>query len=233
MLYSFSIIIPVYNEQEILVSSVCKLINKLQKLKAKSWEIVLIENGSTDNSWTLCKQLYQLFHSNIKICRLAKSSYGLALKLGISKARYRHIVIFNVDYWDIEFLVQGLELIKNCDIVVGSKTLIAARDLRPFHRQQFSYWFNVFLRIVYNFPISDTHGIKVLKAKNIVPLAKKCYPLNELFDTQLILHACKEGLVYLEVPVTVREIRPSRYHNLKRLANVLSDLYIIFKYRYL
>jgi glycosyltransferase involved in cell wall biosynthesis len=211
-----------------------RLVKTLEaNFKDSTWEVVLVENGSRDNSWQICKELYQSYTKKITIYQLHRSSYGQALRLGIIKARHEILVIYNVDFWDVDFLKQALALIDICDIVVGSKTLIAAQDHRPWYRRQTSYWFNVFLRMIYNFPGTDTHGLKVLKAGPIVPLAKKCYDLDELFDTQLVLRGCRKGLVYTELPVTVREIRPSRYSHLKRIYNVIKDLVAIFRFRYL
>ncbi len=231
---SLSIILPIHNEALILEKSVNQLIRAVNSLKIlKKWELILIENGSRDQSWSQCKKLYHENKSRLKIYNLKKASFGNALKFGILKANYKYIAIVNVDFWRISFLKTALSLIEFCDIVVGSKTLIKAQDLRPYYRRIFSYYFNVFLRLVYNFPGTDTHGLKLLRAKTMLPLVRNCYPLNELFDTQLVLHACRHNLIYTELPVTVKEIRPTRYSNIKRFYNLFHDLFVIFKYRYL
>lgn len=197
------------------------------------YEIVLVENGSKDSSWAICEKLYQHRPAKISIYRNKAASFGRALRFGLNRAKHKTLVVFNVDFWNINFLVQALELIPTCDIVVASKTLIAAQDKRPLYRQQLSYWFNVLLRIVYNFPGTDTHGLKVINGETVMPLLKNCYDLSELLDTQLVLRACRKGLVYAELPICVEEVRPSRYSHLRRTVLVLKDLASIFKYRYL
>lgn len=232
---ALSIIIPVYNEGEFLKSSITNLIKRIKKEKTFSslkYEILLVENGSRDDSLQKCKNLERNC-GVVKTYHLGFSSYGEAIKMGILKAKYPLVVIFNVDYWDIDFLKRALELIDKCDIVVGSKTLIPSRDKRPLLRKETTYFFNLLLRIIFNFPGTDTHGLKVLRKDKIIPLAKRCYAQRELFDTEMILRACKQKLVLTELAVEVKEVRPSRYNNLRRIYNTSRDLFTIFNYKYL
>lgn len=228
-----SIVFPVHNEAHHLTHSIHLLLRDLKKNYHKPFEVILIENGSIDESWNICKELKQEFPEMIEISHLTKASYGLAIHEGILLSKFENIVLFNVDFWDIDFLLRSTQLLYSCDIVVGSKTLIVSKDLRPLLRRQITYWFNVLLRAFYNFPGSDTHGIKALKKDKILPIAKSCYPLHELYDTQLILRACRKKLIYTEIPVCVKEKRPTRYSTFKRTLNLFHDLGIIFKYRYL
>lgn len=231
----FSIIIPVYNEERFLKKSIDSLVEEINRDKFLSffkYEILLIDNGSSDDSLKTCEDLgrkYDFF----KVYHLHQTSYGQAIKKGILEAKHFSLVIFNVDYWDIDFLKIALSLIDKCDIVIGSKTLVSSGDQRPWHRRQITYFFNAFLKIFLNFPGSDTHGIKVMKRKKVIPLTSHIYSQNELFDTELILKASKQNFVLTELPVDVKEVRPSRYNNSKRIYNTLKDLFIIFKFKYL
>lgn len=228
-----SIIFPVHNEAKLLVHSLRSLLNELKKHFNEPFEIILVENGSWDDSWNICREFQKKFPDLVQISHLSNPSYGHAIREGIFLSKSEYIILFNVDFWDVQFLVKSIKLLSSCDIVVGSKTLIMSKDERPFIRKQITYWFNVLLRAFYNFPGTDTHGIKALKKKTILPIAHSCYPLNELYDTQLVLRACKKRLTYIEIPISVKEKRPSRYSPVKRTINLIYDLIIIFKYRYL
>jgi len=230
-MHNFSIVIPLHNEEEHLMTSLSLLVSKLKERNAREWELILVENGSTDGTWDKCREVQLSDSSHIKICRVSEASYGKALKEGIRRATKENIIIFNIDFWDVAFLEQSMDL--KSDIVVGSKTLISSRDLRPLHRRLTTYVFNSFLRVIYNFPGTDTHGIKKLRTLTVRPIALDCYPLHELYDTQIVLRACKKKLLYTELPVTVREMRPTRYQASRRIFNVVHDLLVIFKYRYL
>jgi len=230
---SVSIVMPIHNENENLAHSLHLLLKALKRKVKQPYEVILIENGSTDRSWEICEEFKKLFPNIIKTTHTSTRSYGLAIREGIFQSEFEYIILFNVDFWDISFLIKSIELLGSCDIVVGSKTLITSNDSRPFLRRQITYWFNVLLRAFYNFPGTDTHGIKGLKRKSILPIAKSCYPLRELYDTQLVLRACKKNLIYTELPVSVHEKRPTRYPAVRRTINLLHDLVVIFRYRYL
>ena len=230
---SVSIVLPIHNESENLAHSLHLLLKALKGKLEQPYEVILIENGSTDRSWEICKEFQNKYPDIIRTIHLSTRSYGLAIREGIYQSALDHIILFNVDFWDIAFLIKSVALLSTCDIVVGSKTLITSNDGRPFLRRQITYWFNVLLRAFYNFPGTDTHGIKALKKQSILPIAKSCYPLRELYDTQLVLRACKKNLIYTELPVSVHEKRPTRYPAVRRTINLLHDLVVIFRYRYL
>lgn len=131
-------------------------------------------------------------------------------------------------------MLQALPLFKTNDIVVGSKTLFASQDLRSPFRRLTTYFFNAFLRLFLNYPGTDTHGIKALKN---TPLLRYCLhrsrTQNELFDTELIIRAHRWGAVLTELPVTVTELRPTRYSWSRRIYLTLIDLVSAFWSKYL
>jgi glycosyltransferase involved in cell wall biosynthesis len=228
---NFSVIIPVYNEADILQDTLSELTSKLEQRFGHGWELILVENGSRDTSYDLC-QWWAKNVSNVRAFHLPCPSYGQALQLGILKARQPIVVIFNVDFWDLDFLERALELCEQCDVVCGSKTLIASQDQRPLWRRLVTYLFNAALRLSLNFSGTDTHGIKVFRREPFVPLARKVRAERELFDTELLLRASRQGYILAELPVTVIEKRPSRYNNWRRARNTLHDLAKIFIFRY-
>ena len=231
----FSIIIPVYNEEAILEKQIALLLKSL-KIHFPSpryrWEIIFVENGSQDNSRKIIEKLATK-NPAIKPLYLPSPSYGQALKLGLEKVKHPISVIFNLDFFDLSFLQKALPLVPACDIIIGSKTLSSSRDKRPISRSLTTYFFNILLRIIFNYPGTDTHGIKVLKQKPISSILPKIIAKNELFDTELVLRAHRQGLIITELPVEVSEIRSSRYNNLKRIRNTFIDGCLIFKKKYL
>src|SRR3989344_363940 len=230
---TISVIFPVHNEAAILTRQIKTFLSQVKVAGLKISGLILVENGSTDRSWQLIRSLRRRYHF-IKSLRLPRASYGQAMKAGLVAARGEYIFIFNIDFFDVNFLLQALPLLKTNDIIIGSKTLCASQDLRSHFRRLLTYLFNVFLRLVLNYPGTDTHGIKALKN---TPLLRYCIhrsrTQNELFDTELIIRAHRWGAVLTELPITVREIRPTRYSWLRRIRLTLSDLAIAFWSKYL
>jgi glycosyltransferase involved in cell wall biosynthesis len=219
-----SIIFPVFNEEVILQRSIEDFMAGVGRLEPACLpEIILVENGSKDRSYELCQKLAEAFPC-VRLLKLERASYGGALRVGILNAKAGIIVIFNVDWWNLNFLQKGFELLNGCDVVIGSKMHKLSRDRRPFHRRLLSYCMNAVLRKAFNFPGTDTHGIKILRRDIVLPHVCMTIAERELFDTELVLRACKAGLRLCEVPVEVSEVRPTRYIGGRRLVNLIYDL---------
>ena len=235
--YKFSIVIPIHNEELILKKQIYKLLFALKKSFGgkNEWEILLVENGSSDSTLKLARDL-KGENNKIALIEIKDAGYGLAIRLGIKNAHFPHIVIFNIDYWSVDFLKEALVLFRseeNLGAVVGSKRLRGSKDRRPWDRKLITFLFNNFiLKGFLGYSGSDTHGIKVLKKKNFGRLLDLCYSKYFLFDTELLLKFKKRGGKLIELPTRVREIRRSSLGFFERLKITFKDLaYILLRKR--
>ncbi len=229
-----SIIFPIYNEAKILTAQTRAFIKQInQNINNTKYEILFIENGSVDSSWKIIKNLSKQ-HKQIKFFRLEKASYGQALKLGIEHSRGKNIFLLNLDFYDINFMVNALNLLKSVDMVIGSKTLAASHDCRSQFRRLTTYFFNVFLRLILNYPGTDTHGIKAFKKTPLLLYSlHRSRTRNELLDTELIIRMTRWGANFIELPVNVKEIRPTRYSLWRRICLTIIDLFLAFWSKYI
>ncbi len=205
---SVSIIIPIYNEELILTGAVTGLLQGLAGLPF-TYEVVLVENGSTDRTGPIAQDLSRS-DPHVRVIHLPTACYGHALRAGIEHARYDRLVLLNLDLCDMEFLARATRLLDQYDCVIGSKVAPGSRDERPLIRRLITRLFNGFLRVVLGFQGSDTHGIKAFRRHRVLALVRTCVTKAELFDTELVLRGHRAGLTWCEIPVTVRECRPAR-----------------------
>ena len=223
----FSIIIPIHNESAILVKNIERLVEKLDAFKA-SYEVVLCENGSTDDTLSLARKLHKA-HPQVKVESLPFPNYGMALKHAIRSCRYQHVVVFNIDFWNTRFSWMALRLLSHAELVVGSKTLSKSVDRRPFPRRLITRSFNFFLRLVFGFRGTDTHGMKAFRVGPLSPILDQCVTAGSIFDTELVLRAERYGLRIVEIPVRVREIRQPTYLSLaKRIPETVCNLTMLW-----
>lgn len=107
-----SIVIPVHNEQENLQELLSRLAATMHLLK-KPYEIILIDDGSTDDSLKILREAIQKYPS-IKVVRLNRN-YGqhAALFAGFSQAQGEMIVTIDADLQnppeEIPKLIQKME----------------------------------------------------------------------------------------------------------------------------
>jgi glycosyltransferase involved in cell wall biosynthesis len=112
-----SIIIPCYNAGRYILNTVQCCLEQTYK----NLEIILVNDGSTDNTWELLKTL-SCEHSNIHVFSTENKGASLARKFGLQKANGEFV--FFVDADDeikrnaIELLVKK-QRVNNYDIVVG------------------------------------------------------------------------------------------------------------------
>ncbi len=114
-----SVVIPAYNEEISVEKTINEIVDVLKKMKLKKYEIVLVDDGSTDNTKIKAKNLGAVVLSNPE-----NIGYGFSLKRGIEKAKYNTIIIIDADqtYPVDEIPKLYKEYQKGFDMVVGQRT---------------------------------------------------------------------------------------------------------------
>lgn len=223
-----TIVIPIYNEAPILESETRALLSALRNTTLSThWELLFVENGSKDSTKEIAEELVRQ-NPEVRLLSLAQASYGRALKAGIQNARGIYTAVFNIDFWDTEFLGQAMQRIEEADIVIGSKTMRGSRDTRPLTRRLITRAFNLLLRTVFKFKGTDTHGIKLFRTAPVQALMPFVVTDRELFDTELMLRAHNHKLRVAEIPVSVHEKRATPMKLSKRVPRTIQDLATIF-----
>ena len=219
-----SIVIPVYNEEGILQGSVLEL---EQKLKPFGWsyEILLCENGSRDRTVEIGKQL-EANHSQVRMLSIGHPNYGLAMKTGILEARGTFVICDEIDLCDTEFYARALALLErsDTDLVVGSKAMVGSNDQRPLLRRVATRVYNGMLRAVCHYSGTDTHGLKAFRRAVLLETARRCVLDRDVFASEFVIRAHREGKKVLEIPFTVREKRPPSINLVKRVPHVLKSV---------
>lgn len=89
-----TIIVPVYNADKYLV----RCINSILEQTFLDWELLLIDDGSTDKSGLICDE-YQKFDKRIKVIHKKNSGVSTTRNLGIELAKGEYITFIDSDDW--------------------------------------------------------------------------------------------------------------------------------------
>lgn len=225
---TISVLIPVHNEEEILSEQVLKIVEEMRKLENR-FELLLIENGSTDRTGDICNRLTRQL-PELEVVQIPVGDYGLALKQGIFEAKNDLVVIFNVEFWNIEFVEIALTALRSRTLVIGSKSAPGAHDDRPFLRRSITKTYNQVLRLLWRFDGTDTHGMKAFWRDALLPVAASCKTGSWVFDTEFVLRAQRSNLPKLELPTDARELRAPSYASLaRRVPSVLKNLWLLWR----
>jgi len=94
-----SVVIPVYNEGENLNSLYRQLKSVLESL-GKTYEMILVDDGSTDSSFSILKKLHGQDH-NVKVIQLRRNfGKAAALSAGFTSAQGKIIITMDADLQD-------------------------------------------------------------------------------------------------------------------------------------
>lgn len=222
-----SIVIPIYNEEGILQSSIAGLTEALEDFPW-TYEIILSENGSSDSTVEVAQKLMQK-HPEVQLLHSNEPNYGKALRKGILEAKGEIVICDEIDLCDVDFYHRAIaELEKGADFVVGSKVLDRSLDKRPAFRRFATQVINFLLRVFLNFQGTDTHGLKAFNRQRILDVVDKCVVERDLFASELVIRASRMKIAVVEIPVQVIEKRAPSIGLVRRVPNVLKGIGKLF-----
>ena len=213
---------PVCNEEDIIVKNTKKLISFLKKNRINH-EIILCNNGSTDNTLRLAKELEKKY-KNIKVISTPEKGVGTVFKKAVKLAKYNNIISQDMDLsTDLNFILEASKLLKKYDIVIGSKKM--GFQKRSFFRKIPSTIFISLVRLLLKLPYKDySMAAKAYKKEAIIKhIGKVDYGTSYVID--LIYYAKKDKRKIIEIPVKCIDTRKSKfnllYESLYRLKNLI------------
>jgi len=227
-----SIIIPVYNEGNKIDKDI-QLAAQFLHLSNISGEIIISDDGSTDDTVNLLEKIRNKLHIPLKI--IANKDHrgkGHAVKSGILKAQGKLALFIDsgacVPYDDI---LPGIDMINKgqCEIAHGSRFLknsLIARK-KQWYRRLMSYAFRMFIQIWAKIPnnLTDTQcGLKIYKREVAHELYRQCITEGFMFDVEIILRAAKAGYKIEEFPISWTADLDSRLSVTTTFFQMLSEL---------
>lgn len=220
-----SIVIPIYNESKILEDSVSTLVEQLRDA-GLHFEIVLAENGSSDGTIELARELETRFDGAVKAFSHPEPNYGGALREGIHRARGTFVICEEIDLCHVSFHLEALGLLRSgaAQMVVGSKAMPGAHDKRPVTRRVATRAYNGLLRVTLGFHGTDTHGLKAFHRESVLPIVTQCVVEHDVFASELVIRCERSGLRVQEVPVEIEEKRPPSINLLRRMPRVFANV---------
>lgn len=147
-----SIVSPMFNEADNIQSTV-REIKKVMKSYRRGWELILVNDGSTDNTLKLARDISRHDHHIKVISYTPNIGRGRALRTGFASAGGEIIVTIESDLsWHASHIlkiVRELEKDKSIDIVLGSPYVSGGRTENvPFKRLLISKLGNKILSFV-------------------------------------------------------------------------------------
>jgi len=156
---SISIIVPVYNEEK----SISECLNQINKVfKKLDCEIIIVNDGSTDNSH---KIILRLISNNPRVKYIYYSQnkgYSQAIRKGFKKATKEYVSFIDADLqYPPEELLKMYNYARknNLQFVVGEPKTKYYNLIRKI----VSFLYNIFVYFLFNIKFKDVNSLKLMR----------------------------------------------------------------------
>ncbi|MFN7990607.1 MAG: dolichyl-phosphate beta-glucosyltransferase [Candidatus Micrarchaeia archaeon] len=215
-----SIILPVHNEEKVLLENVRRLERMLEGVLS-DFEILISEDGSTDRTLEVARRLrsgrIRLFHNALR------QGKGAAIRIAAGEARGNTIIFMDADLAsDPTHIREFLDLMgSGAAIVIGSRYLRESKTKRDPMRYLASRGFNLLVRVVLGSRLTDHQcGFKAFRKDLVLPLINEVQDDGWFWDTEMLVRAQRKGLKIAEVPIAWKEARGSKFRMLSDSARM-------------
>jgi glycosyltransferase involved in cell wall biosynthesis len=194
-----SIFFPFWNEEKNVATVVEKALT-VAPIVAKEWEILIIDDGSSDNTLSIAEKIASKNDRIRVISHKPNRGYGAALKEGLEKSKYKVVVFTDGDgQFDFSAVEKFTDEIESYDIVIGFRT--KRRDEKIFKRLLLMNLLKIWDFILFGFHFKDIDcGFKMFTRHAIAEIS----PLRSegaMITTEILAKATKKKLSIKQVGV--------------------------------
>ena len=207
------IVIPVLNEAHVLRKSVETVLDFSRANLPYRWQIVIVDNGSTDGTQNVAGELTAA-HPEVRFLYLQQRGRGRALRHAWLQSKADVVCYMDVDL--STKLVHLPELLHSIahggyHVATGSRLMRESKTSRSFKREATSRIYNVLVKAVLFTKFSDAQcGFKAVSRKAVEEIVPQIEDQSWFFDTELLVLAEKQGYAIKDIPVEWIEDDDSR-----------------------
>ncbi len=124
-----SVIVPVYKVEKFID----RCINSILVQTYSEFELLLIDDGSPDNSGNICEK-YSLLDTRVKVFHKKNGGLSDARNFGVNFAKGKYVTFIDSDDYitkDYLYTLYSLSCQNNADIVVGNYQVVTDSDILP------------------------------------------------------------------------------------------------------
>ena len=204
-----SIVIPARDEEGCIAATIEHLDVEL-RLRGVPHEIVVVDDGSTDATWKLLRELHGRIPALMPVQNLGPHGFGRAIIKGFEHATGDAIVVMMADESDdCRDAVRYWELLnEGWDAVFGSRFVKGGGVIDyPKHKLLINRMANLFLRILFHVPLNDfTNAFKAYR-RTVIDGCRPFLSPHFNLTIELPLKTIVRGYSWTVMPITWRNRR--------------------------
>ena len=195
---SISVVMPAYNEEMSIVDAVKQNIETFSSQNL-DYEIVIIDDNSTDRSWEIIKELAEKYPEVFCYHHEKNLGPGGAFQTGVTKAKKEYIIFVPFDNpLTIDDLKSYIPRLGICDVVVGVR---AERVGYNYFAKVASFLYNrIMIPLLFNIGISDVNWIQVYRRHYFEDGTLHIGKTKIFFLVELLIQARRNNLIIVEIP---------------------------------
>src|ERR1700687_5897137 len=206
-----SIVMPCLNEAETLATCIQKAQRAIAN-EGLAAEIIVADNGSTDGSQVIAKEL------GARVVSVSRKGYGSALIGGIDAAHGRFVIMGDADdSYDFTAIAPLIgKLREGYDLVMGNRFLggIETGAMPWSHRWVGNPVLTLISQVFFHTPVGDAHcGLRGFRKEAYERMRLRATGME--FASEMVIKASLQGMRIAEVPVTLRPDGRSRPPHLR------------------
>jgi len=223
-----SVIIPAYNEEKRLLSTLSKICAYLST-KGFPYEIIVVDDGSTDNTLQIIKNFASSDKHIILLVNELNRGKGYSVRKGMLSARGEYVFFTDADLsTPIEEIEKCLpHLINGYDVVIGSRSMPGSDIIihQPWYREKMGKIFNFMVNMVLLKGIIDTQcGFKGFKREVVKTVFSRCKIDGFSFDVEALYLSRKYNFKIKEIPIRWENSALSKVSPIKHSLQMFRDL---------
>lgn len=186
---SITVFFPVFNEEQNITPTTEKAVKVLNNL-AVDWEILIIDDGSTDNTPKISDKLAEKY-PGVRVIHQQNGGYGKALRSGFENAQNNLVFYTDGDgQFDFSEVVKFLEIADKYDVIVGFR--MKRQD--PFYRLIFAKLWAMSVFLFFGFMLKDLDcGFKMIKKKVIKDIMPLESTRGAMINAEVVIKAKSRG----------------------------------------
>ena len=190
--YMITVLIPAHNEEKAISAVLDELVGVL---KDETYEIIVIDDGSTDNTAKIVQE------KRVKLIQHTHNiGYGAAIKTGIKNAANDLILIIDGDgSYPVKAIPELLKEVDQYDLVIGART---GEEVKiQLYRRPAKWFLSKLANYLSETKIPDLNsGMRIFRRKDVVKIYN-ILPNKFSFTTTMTLAYHTTGLLVNYVPI--------------------------------
>ena len=223
---TLSVVIPAYNEEENIKEVVERAFKEISKI-INNFEIVLVNDGSTDNTGKIINSLAK--RKRIRAVHHKKNKgFSGAMETCFRNAKNELILLAPADgQFDFSQTKKFLDEIKGYDVAVGYRIKNSENFIRKFQ----SKMFHLLLFLIFGIKLKEISTVSLWRKYVLDTLEITAYPRSVMILPELVYKSIKKNYKFIEVPIGWEERKAGEAKGRVDILLILITIFNMIKFR--